>query len=295
MFTPFVRWIKNHDLLTYFVLTFLITWGCWITVILTLPGRDIKNLTPVGMLMEYIGLWGPALAAILVAAVTRGKAGMKALFGRLLIWRVPGKWYLLALILWPVISILAAFWHASVTNRPLSLDWSRWTTLGSVVLGGLLVGYHADEEIGWRGFALPRLLERWNALTASIVLGVIWGLWHLPGMFVLQVKGMESPIPFYTYLIFTVSLSILITWFFNHTRGSLIFSMFIHWGGNAIPPYLNKLLPLSDPGNSMFIYRTWIMAAAAILVVTLFGYRTFTRRRDVPLNIEMKTNPITGD
>src|SRR5512135_2920342 len=106
MFTSFVRWIKAHDLLTYFVLAFLFTYAAWSVTLFAAGENDPNRMTDLPTLFQFLGMWGPALAGILVTAMTRGKAGLQELFRRVLLWRVPLRWYLLILFFWPVIVIL---------------------------------------------------------------------------------------------------------------------------------------------------------------------------------------------
>lgn len=268
-----IRWIKAHDLLTFFVLTFLLTFGAWV----------ISIITGVGTVFDF-GLWGPALSAILTTAVTRGKPGLKELFRRVLLWRVPARWYLAIFFGWPAISILAALLHAQITNQPLIIHWSRWSGFLAYLLSALVLGFWACEEIGWRGFALPRLLDRWNALFSSIVLGTVWWFWHLP--YFLGTTGISPD--FYPYLVFTVSLSILMTWVFNHTQGSIFVATFFHFWINVYGGIQSDKLPLTDPGGEELV-RYWLLAGAAILVVVLYGYRSLTRDRKSSVPVELKT------
>ena len=268
-----IRWIKTHDLLLFVVLTFLITFGGWISAM----------FTGVGTLFD-IGLWGPALSAILITAITRGKLGIKELLRRLLHWRVPARWYLVIFFGWPAITLLAALLHAQITNQPLSFHWNSWSGTLSWLLAAPVLGFWACEEIGWRGFALPRLLGRWNALFSSIVLGIVWWVWHLP-----YFLGMEGINPeFYPYLVFTISLSILMTWVFNHTQGSLLIATFTHFWVNVYGGFQSDKLPLADPGGEAMV-QNLLLAAAAILVVILYGYRSLSRERKNRVPAELKT------
>ncbi len=271
-----IRWIKAHDLLTYFVLTFLLTFGA----------RFIASITGVGTVVDIgdIGLWGPALSAILTIAVTRGKPGLKELFRRLLLWRVPARWYLVIFFGWPAISILAALLHAQITNQPLSIDWSRWSGTLTWLQSALILGFWACEEIGWRGFALPRLLDRWNALFSSIVLGTVWACWHLP--YFLGIEGISPD--FYAFSVFAVSLSILMTWVFNHTQGSIFVATFFHFWINVYSGIQSDKLPIADPGGETMV-QYLLLAGAAILVVVLYGYRSLTHDRKSYVPVELKT------
>jgi len=263
-------------LLTFFVLTFLLTFGAWFATI----------LTGVGTFFD-LGLWGPALSAILITAVTRGKPGLKELFRRLLQWRAPVRWYLVILVGWPAISILAALLHAQITGQPLTIHWDRWSGFITFLQSALILGFWACEEIGWRGFALPRLLGRWNALFSSIVLGIVWWGWHLP--YFLGNTGISPD--FYPLLVLTVSLSILMTWVFNHTKGSIFVATFFHFWINVYDAFQADKLPLADPGGEMMV-KYLLVACAAILVAVLFGYRKLTRDRKSAMPVELKTNAV---
>jgi len=268
-----IRWIKAHDLLTFIILTFVLTFGAFF----------VTMITGVGTVFD-IGLWGPALSAILTTAVTQGMPGLKELLRRLLHWRVPVRWYLVILIGWPIISILAALLHAQITHQTLSIQWSRWSGFQTYLSSALLLGFWANEEIGWRGFALPRLLNRWNALFASIVLGTVWWGWHLP--YYLGNQGINPD--FYPFLIYIVSFAILMTWVFNHTHGSIFVATFFHFWINSYYGFQSDKLPLADPGGETMM-EGWLLAGAAILVVLVYGYRTLTRDRKSSVRVELKT------
>jgi uncharacterized protein len=153
--------VRRHPLIAFFVLAYLLTW--WIYPVLT--------FSP---LLGIFGLFGPALAAIIMAAVTGGKPRVKALLSRVVRWRVGLPWYLIALGLPTVLSIATAG-LSYLLGVSESIQVGALTVL-ELVLFVLVVG----EELGWRGYALPLLLERRSAVTASLILGVLWGLCHLP-------------------------------------------------------------------------------------------------------------------
>jgi membrane protease YdiL (CAAX protease family) len=154
-------WVRRHPLIAFFVLAYLLTW--WIYPLL--------RFSP---LLGIFGLFGPALAAIIMAAVTGRKSGVKQLLSRVVLWRVGVRWYLIALGLPTVLSIATA-------GLSYLLGASDFIQVGALtVLELVLFVLVVGEELGWRGYALPRLLEKRSAVTASLILGVLWGLWHLP-------------------------------------------------------------------------------------------------------------------
>jgi uncharacterized protein len=275
MLPSLTRWLKVHNLVAFFALTFLISWSTWFIVILTLPEMDMKNISAGGMLLMIIGQWGPALSAITLTALTSGIAGFKELFGRFKYRRGAARWILVGVCLWTAIWLAATIWQARVTNQALVFQGNRWTSILSLTISALPLFFWGCEEIGWRGFALPHLLTRWNALISSIVLGLLWGLWHLP-MFV-GIKGLTPEMPFYTYVLFTVSISIVMTWLFNHTQGSLLVATIFHFWFNKWPNYQYNLLPVDDPGGHITMVSFLLMSACAILIVVVCGYRSFNR------------------
>jgi len=282
MLTSFARLIKNHDLFTYFVLAFLFTYSAW-SVTLLVPTQDDPNTkVDFARIFQFLGMWGPGLAGILTTAVTRGKPGLKDLFRRLLLWRVSLRWYLLILFLWPLLTILADFLYAQITHQFVRFQWNGWSQTIYLLDDALFTVFWASEEIGWRGFALPRLLSRWNALVSSLIVGTVWGLWHLPLFFI----GNTPPI---AYLIFTVSVSILMTWIMNNNKGSLFLAVIFHsWINFYGGIHTDRFIVAEPDPVRQTVIRTVLMAVAALVVVALFGYRTFTRERKSPLLAEWK-------
>jgi membrane protease YdiL (CAAX protease family) len=149
--------VRRHPLIAFFVLAYVLTW--WIYPLL--------KFSP---LLGLFGLFGPALAAIIMATVTGGKAGVKALLSRVVLWRVGLPWYVIALGL-PTVLSAATAGLSYLLGASKSIQVGALTVL-ELVLFVLVVG----EELGWRGYALPLLLERRSAVTAaSLILGVLWG------------------------------------------------------------------------------------------------------------------------
>jgi uncharacterized protein len=199
--------MRKHPLIAFFVLAYLLTW--WIYPLLT--------FSP---LLGLFGLFGPALAAIIMAGVTEGKSGVKALLRRAILWRVGLPWYIIALGL-PTILSLATAALAYLVGMAEFIRAGALTSI-ELVLFVLVVG----EELGWRGYALPRLLEKRSALTASLILGVLWGLWHLPTFLVPGTP--QYGLPLTAFVLLTIEYSILMTWVFLHTLGSVLIATLFH-------------------------------------------------------------------
>ncbi len=199
--------VRRHPLIAFFVLAYVLTW--WICPLL--------KFSP---LLGLFGLFGPALAAIIMAAVTGGKAGVKALLSRVVLWRVGLPWYVIALGLPTVLSIATA-------GLSYLLGASKSTQVGALtVLELVLFVLVVGEELGWRGYALPLLLEKRSAVTASLILGVLWGLWHLPTFVVPGTP--QYGLPLAAFVLLTIEYSILMTWVFLHTLGSVLIATLFH-------------------------------------------------------------------
>ena len=208
--------VRRFPLIAYFVLAYAFTW--WVYPLL--------RFSP---LIGLFGLFGPALAAIVVTAVTDGRAGVSALLSRTVRRRVPIPWYLVAIGLPALLALLAAsldVWFGSAILRVGRLT----------VLDFLLVVLVVGEELGWRGYALPKLLEKLSPLVASVVLGVLWGLWHLP-TFVIPGTPQYGH-PFAAFVLLTTAYSILLTFLFLHTRGSVLLATLFHGSINVFQGFL---------------------------------------------------------
>lgn len=252
-----LRWIKSHELLAFFLVIFLLVLGGWY----------LSTHIQIGTLAN-LGSWTPALSAILITAVTRGKMGLKDLYRRLVLWRAPGRWYLVIFLGWPAITILASLVYAQMTSQPLVVHWNQWSGLLAWLSWTPVLGFWACEEIGWRGFALPRLLERWNALLSSAILGILWAIWHLP----IFLGGNGIRTEFYLFPVFTITLSILMTWVWKHTGGSIFVATGFHFWVNGYGVLQDEKLPLARSGGAVLI-QYLLLAAAAALVVIFYGYR----------------------
>jgi membrane protease YdiL (CAAX protease family) len=163
--------IRNHALLVYFVLACVFSW-------------TMVALTRVSFSFALLALFGPAVAAILVTCATEGRRGVIDLCRGVTTWRVGMPWYVLAIGVPLLVAVVAQAAHAIVIGGPVGSGVGTPLPL-TVVLALLVIG----EEIGWRGFALPRLLRRFNGLAASLILGSIWACWHLANA---TIPGLEA-------------------------------------------------------------------------------------------------------
>ena len=205
--------VKRHSLITFFVIAYIFTWLGWLV-----PER-VDRGTPFGWVAALITfplMAGPLLSAILVTAMVSGKTGVIALLRKFTIWRVGWGWWAIALLLCPVMGLSAAYlnvWFGAPDPTALMLS-----SLGSILMTFAI--RLVQEELGWRGFALPQLQERYSALVANLILGVVVAGWHLP--LVLMGK-----LPFFA-LLGTVGATIVFGWIYNNTGGSVLMTLIAH-------------------------------------------------------------------
>ena len=216
--------MRRHPLVTFFLLVFILTWVVWV------PRASGAPLGVVGQAWTWI----PAIAALLAAALTGGRGALRELGSRLVRWRVGWQWYVVV-ILGPALFSLAVAGVYTLFGGSWAEAAPPAILAGPLLLLPLFLAILTltdglGEELAWRGFALPRLLTRYNALVASVVLGVIWALWHLPLLWT-EGNGMFH-LPVWLLLLDLTAKSILFTWVFLHTRGSVLIAMLFHGATN---------------------------------------------------------------
>ena len=264
--------IKKSALVIFFVLAYLFTWANWLPQALT--SRGLASIQLPGFLTILSG-FGPALAAIIATAMVSGKQGLRELFGRLVKWRVGIQWYAVALLL-PAAITLTALAINKVTGGAMP-DFTQagfpfgppeTPVLQKIALLFLVFTLGFDglgEELGWRGFALPHLKEGRSALVASLILGVLWAGWHIP--YALTKGSFLSELPIAVFFIDLLALSILYTWCFNNTQGSILLAILFHAAGNTT----SNILPILPPAAAdLRVYYINVGIHWALALVLLF-------------------------
>jgi uncharacterized protein len=233
--------VKRHSLSLGLALMFAITWPFY---------------TQLGLLVGY----GLAAACLIVTAITRGANGTKALLRRFLLWRVGAKWYAVVLLVPVAIYMAAMLLHAILSGAPPDFD----DTLSRSIFGNsapiwlfivpffLVDALTNGEELAWRGFVLPRYQARSSALVSSLIVGVIWGLWHL-----LPKVAPEGAWAVAYAIHHNVALAVLFTWVYNSTRGSLLLATLFHAAFNTAYVFL----PVAATGS-----RDIMMGGVVLLV-----------------------------
>ena len=289
--TPIRAFIKRHALFSYYALTFAISWGA-VLGMMGLTGMpttkaQIEALLPVAILAMLLG---PSASGLLLIGLVDGKAGYHELRARLGRWRVDIRWYAIALLLAPLL-ILAVLMALSVIS-PVYLPGvlTREDKIARLILGlvsAVVTGI--CEELGWTGFVTPRLRQRYTVLATGLIIGVLWGIWHLVPMVIMPSIAYAAPFSPALYIaVRTVSFLIgslvafrvLMVWLYDRTQ-SLLVLILMHTALTAANIIYE---PEALGGNSNFILDFVTAAAWWALVVVLFTVSRKQRLRQKALD-----------
>jgi membrane protease YdiL (CAAX protease family) len=263
----FTYFVRRHPVPSYYALTFVISWGLMGAVI---------GVAPVPMAVAVsLGPVGPAAASIILTSFLDGKAGLRELGARLRRWRVGARWYALALLTAPLVMASASV-AVAVVFPGFYGGVSTAGELVIVVLAGIAVGLIVGvlEELGWTGFALPRLRRRHGVVSTALIMAVLWGAWHYP-MFANSADP-SGAIP--SALIGAVFLfgwlpayRVLMVWLYDRT-GSLPLAMLMHAPLSA-GAFINSFMAASGNASGIAILvpslswgaAFWVVAAVVLL------------------------------
>ncbi len=245
-------------LLAFFALTFAWSWGCW------LLSSMLRTQWPtVGMVLFILGGFGPGIAAIALVSYASGRDGLRRWLRRSLQWRVGGCWLALSFFLPLAVMALAAAGHMVLGGTITPSPASRHLLLAMVNFGlVLLLGGPLGEEFGWRGYALPVLQEHYSWRVASLILGGVWGVWHLPLFYIANTA--QSHIPMGLFMVSTIALSVLFTWLFNHTKESVLPALVLHTTINSWA-WVIPVMVMPDGSN----LRLYGMALGLLMLIAL--------------------------
>jgi uncharacterized protein len=261
--------VRRHPVISFFVLTYAVTWTLWAPLVVfrdQIPG-------PLVLVLLVLGSNVPSVLGILFVALLRGRSGVRILLGRLLRARIGLRWYLAAVAL--AVPALCAVWVSTLLGGPSPVVV---TTISAVVVSflfSIFPGSAVGEELGWRGFALPRLQARHSALASSLIVGAAWGIYHFP-LFLLG-----SPIrPFALFLPFVIGcviMSIFYTWMYNGTGGSLLIVVLLHATTNL--PLTIVYAPLGERVVGVFWLLDAMLAITAAVLIARTGAATLSSAR----------------
>ena len=262
------RNVGRITLVGFFLLTFALTWTAWLApAALGAPGNS--GFFGLGGPVFLLGVFAPAFVALALTAYSEGRTGVARLLARIGRWHAGAHLYLFAISYMAATKLFAALIHR--------MAMGAWPSFGDtplpLMLGAILVSTwaQAGEEVGWRGYALPRLATHLGLGGASVLLGVIWALWHLP-LFFLHGSGSDGQ-SFPIYLLHVTALSVAMSWLYWKTEGSLLLVMLMHASVNnttGIVPAAapNAVAPMSFEGTVVAWVTVGVSSAVAALLLT---------------------------
>jgi uncharacterized protein len=266
----------------FFLATFAWTWFFWILA--ALLGLSVE--TPAGGILLLTGVLGPMITGIVFTYLTYDKMGRKDYFRRIIDFkRIGAKWYLVIFLFVPTLNLLAALidfmlggkgpsWGESALNfvdDPLSIVPS--------ILFTALIPFM--EELGWRGYVLDRLQTNWSTLMSSLILGVVWSLWHIP-MFLIEGTYQASlgvgTLEFWLFMIGIVPLSFAFAWIYNNTQRSILAVILLH----SMVNFTGEILTLTKRADTISI-ALWIVTAVGIAI--LWGRNKFNVKPQYKISV----------
>ena len=260
-------------MLAFFLLTFAFTWTTWL-VSARLAGPGGTGLFALGGPVFLLGVFAPALVAIALTAQAEGRGGVSLLLAGIGRYEVRARFYVFAVSYMVAGKVLAALIHRLVSGAwPAFGDTPWYVMVGAIAISTWV---QAGEEVGWRAYALPRLATHVGLGGASVLLGVIWALWHLP-LFFLEggSKGQSFPI----YLMYVTALSVAMAWLYWKTGRSLLLAMLMHASvnntGEIVPVALPRAVgPFSFEGSLMVWLTVGVFwTVAGVLLSRMRGAR----------------------
>jgi uncharacterized protein len=271
----------EFPLLLFFLLSFLFVFILALPAILFNYG--VTDLEVPFEPLLILGSWTPNIAAFLIIAfVIKKKGGVSALIRRWLMWKESPFWYLIAISPLLISALAAGVYHVADGTPP---DVFEPVTPGVLIVLFILalVTGAMGEELGWRGFALPRMQSAMSAFTASVILGTIWGFWHLPLWF--AGLGWEDM----SFALFTyncVAISVVMTWVCNNTNGNMLLITLMHLSYNFGWNLMN--LAWQVPMDKTLVYQAIMLTVYAVVVLLIFGPARLSKHR-LPIDSDEST------
>lgn len=279
--TTLLTFLRRHPVLTFYVLVFGIGWGAILLIIGgpgAIPGtaEQVPKLFPIVLLAWFAG---PSISGVLMTGLVSGTPGLRDLFSRLVRWRVSARWYAAALLTGPVLvaAVLFGLTLFSPDFTPGLVTTENTLDLLLFGIGWGLLGGGLLEELGWTGFAVPRLRARYNAVTTGLIVGLLWGIYHFLIAFWASrsMAGAGSWRVFVgSFVVFYIAAlpayRILLVWVYDRT-GSLLVAMLMH----AVLSASTIILQPSSPGMHQL---TWNLVLAAALMMIAISVAATCRR-----------------
>jgi membrane protease YdiL (CAAX protease family) len=288
--SPITGWLARHPILGYFAIAYGGTWGLLLVPVLAQNGIGLLPfLVPdIALMILFViaTLAGQTLGAIVMTTVTSGRSGLRHFFRRYVQVRVGLRWYLLVLLGYPLIGLLAASVYSGLA--PFQAALAQWPVFFTAYLPAVLFTMLMPalaEEPGWRGYALPRLEHQYGPLPGTIIVGLLHSAWHLPVFFItkgIMAMGPFNPSSFFlTTLVMGTITTVIWAWVFNNAKGSIFMALVLHAANNVFGVPLKVWAPDAPASVDTVIYGL-IVACALLIIIFTRGRLSYTAGLGLP-------------
>ncbi|MDL1963673.1 MAG: CPBP family intramembrane metalloprotease [Deltaproteobacteria bacterium] len=254
------RQIPFISLVPFLLIAFGLAWGI-LALFIFLPDRmtgifgELTGQHP----LFFLAVYAPAIAAFIIVTYNAGIGGLRRYLSRLLLWRCSQAWYAFLIVGIPLLFYGGSAWKGNLFTEPFPFP-----SFQSLLIALLLAAIKGPiEEFGWRGLALPLLQRKLAPIWAALILGIVWGFWHLPAFLLSGTQ--QSAWSFTPFFTGTVTISLIVTTLFNASRGSILLPALMHF------QLTNPIWPDAQP------YDTYLLVGAAVLVVWFNRKAMFSR------------------
>ena len=270
-----MTWMKKHPVTAFVSGAFVFAWGCWAYLLFTTPPGGMQaGISPLFLLFALAGGLGPSLTAIVLSRIIMGKGGARKLLNQFSFTKGRPIWLFIALLTVPSVSALTI-----LIQLLMGRHVSNGNILGRLALGIIWPLFASlGEEFGWRAFMLPRLQERYKALSTALIVGLVWGIWHLPADFIgLRSYGLLF-IPYFVLAgpLLLTAHAIIMTWIYNNTANMAL--MVLYHFTITSSAILLPTLSLDPAGNivnaAIGVTVFWLIA---LILVTAAGPARLSR------------------
>lgn len=281
--------LTRNPLFSFFFLSYLISWILWIPLLyghfkFGWTNWEGDSWTNYKTMLGILGSFGPAISAIIMTYLIDGSNGVKLLLKRVIQWRINILWWLIGFYLWWLICSLFAIILNFKPIQDITLGFVisliNLPVIIFVLQLPLLAGMFG-EELGWRGFALPKLLDKFNPIVSSLILALPWIFWHAPLALFQDWRG-NIPIEnfLFKYILLIVPLALIFTWFFQKTKGSILLAIIFHRSFNITFNAYSSVLQLDEKAGKILFDKTiialWIIAVA-LAIYYLYQMKSKTK------------------
>lgn len=264
------RYVKRYPLVAFFVVAIGLKWAAEV----------VDSLSGIHPGAIFLG-WTPSIAGLVVAWAVSGTPGLRQLLDQALTWRAPLRWYLVVFVGFPGLVFCIYVLTAFVTDAAFSPEFLGVRYIVSMFVS-IVVVISGEELFGWRGFALPRMLDRWSDLTASVLLGVGWWLWHRYPSSWLNIPLADHGV----FFVGVLGFAIVMTWVYRNTGSALLAGVGLH-----VATYFSQFYMTSGETPLPYV-NYYLMTVLALIVVAVYGTKRFSR--DSPESSEKNPSPANS-